>query len=482
MSTFAAKARQKSAASLTRSNSLPTSARQSVNPVLHLARIVSNQALLPLDLAGSAGLEAGSDNEVGATSEVRSETQTTTCSAHEFSRIPVHAPAPITIQPKLTVNTPGDRYEQEADDIAERVMRMSEPKLQRGCACGGGCAKCQTEQPAQEHQRLQAKPVGPIDSGQMAAPPLVHEVLASPGQPLDESTLAFMEPRFGHDFRQVRVHTDEKAQDSARAVNALAYTAGRHLVFGVGQYSPATPSGRGLLAHELAHAVQQGFASNLPPSVAGSSRNVSERRAEKAADVIYRKEDKNPPTGCRTVLTQRWGCDTACSRAGFVDHDTPLMDQHGEKGMSGIGCCNKWPPFVESFAITNLGLNGVASCKGAMYKKIFKVSHKIRGREKENEVRIACTDATTRDADHDLELSPAASRILFERDDFPKNSPVTICPDGALSSVCEPDPGKGQLNNPNNPKFPRQIDCIEKGCIPQDNEYDCSRTGWPPGS
>src|SRR5947209_12588994 len=75
-------------------------------------------------------------------------------------------------------------------------------------------------------------------------PSLVHDVLNSSGQPLDENIRAFMEPHFGHDFSQVRVHTDEKAVESAEAVNALAYTAGRNVVFGQGQYALDTTEGK----------------------------------------------------------------------------------------------------------------------------------------------------------------------------------------------------------------------------------------------
>ena len=89
-------------------------------------------------------------------------------------------------------------------------------------------------------------------------PPIVHEVLRSPGQPLDAATRAFMEPRFGHDFSRVRVHTDTKAAESARAVSALAYTVGRDVVFGAEQYAPGTSVGQRLMAHELTHVVQQG--------------------------------------------------------------------------------------------------------------------------------------------------------------------------------------------------------------------------------
>jgi hypothetical protein len=89
----------------------------------------------------------------------------------------------------------------------------------------------------------------------------VHEALRSPGQPLDAETRAFMEPRFGHDFSRVRVHTDSVAAASARAVNALAYTVERDIVFAQRQYEPTTTLGQRLIAHELTHVVQQGQAS-----------------------------------------------------------------------------------------------------------------------------------------------------------------------------------------------------------------------------
>jgi hypothetical protein len=88
-------------------------------------------------------------------------------------------------------------------------------------------------------------------------PAIVHEVIGSPGQPLDSRARAFMEPRFGHDFGRVRVHYDEKSAMSAQAVDASAYTVGHHVVFNAGRYRPATTDGLGLLAHELTHVVQQ---------------------------------------------------------------------------------------------------------------------------------------------------------------------------------------------------------------------------------
>lgn len=88
-------------------------------------------------------------------------------------------------------------------------------------------------------------------------PPEVQDALAGSSRPLDQSTRAFMETRFGHDFSRVRVHTDGYAAESAHSINALAYTVGSHIVFGAGQFAPDTAAGRRLLAHELTHVVQQ---------------------------------------------------------------------------------------------------------------------------------------------------------------------------------------------------------------------------------
>jgi hypothetical protein len=178
--------------------------------------------------------------------------------AHDFSRIPVSAKAPAGIQAKLMVNTPGDSYEQEADHIASQVMSTHGQNQSQACACGGGCSGCQAGQTGLERGSIQTMRAGSGASGQIAATPIVHEVLRSPGQSLDPATRAFMEPRFGHDFSHVRVHTDARAAESSQDIQANAYTLGRDVVFGAGQYRPGTAAGNRLLAHELAHTIQQG--------------------------------------------------------------------------------------------------------------------------------------------------------------------------------------------------------------------------------
>src|SRR5262249_49153407 len=95
------------------------------------------------------------------------------------------------------------------------------------------------------------------------APPIVHDVLRSPGRSLHQSELQFFERRFRSDLADVRIHADADAAESADAVGARAYTVGRHIVFNAGEYAPDSETGRPLLAHELAHATRHDAASAL---------------------------------------------------------------------------------------------------------------------------------------------------------------------------------------------------------------------------
>jgi hypothetical protein len=119
-------------------------------------------------------------------------------------------------------------------------------------------------------------------------PPIVHEVLRSPGQPLDANTRAFMEPRFGSDFSHVRVHTNEKAAASAKSVNAAAYTVGKEIVFGRDTFNPTTRQGLGVIGHELVHVIQQSH-STLPSKAAlrvDAVNSQAETEAEAAASQV----------------------------------------------------------------------------------------------------------------------------------------------------------------------------------------------------
>ena len=159
--------------------------------------------------------------------------------------------------------------------------------LQRACACGavpgtgGKCDDCNKKDKQAVVQR--ASNGGPQPSG---IPPVVNQALGSAGRPMDRSTQDFMGSRFGHDFSQVRIHDDSLAADSARAVNAKAYTVGQDVFFGSGQYLPGTQSGNSLLAHELAHTMQQSGVQHSKENVAfthDSQYDHLEREADSAA-------------------------------------------------------------------------------------------------------------------------------------------------------------------------------------------------------
>ena len=165
-----------------------------------------------------------------------------------------------------------------ADRIVEQVMRMSDPVLQHKCD------RCDEDKNDVLQTRESPGQV-PVTQEQDVNP-IVNEVLHSPGQPLDAATRAFMEPRFGHDFSRVRVHTDAKAAESARAVNARAFTMGNDVVFGTGQYLPIESAGRKLLAHELVHTIQQRSGGNFRLVINDSLKH--EYEANTAADhAIY---------------------------------------------------------------------------------------------------------------------------------------------------------------------------------------------------
>ena len=147
--------------------------------------------------------------------------------------------------------------------VKSRVRPQRHAVLRRACACGGhshGQGECEDCKRKNGSLRRSVE----CSTAVPEVPPLVYDVLRSPGQPLDREARAFMEPRFGHDFTGVRVHTGERADASARAIGARAYTVGHDIVFARGHYTPTSVLGRSLLAHELTHTVQmtevgQGF-------------------------------------------------------------------------------------------------------------------------------------------------------------------------------------------------------------------------------
>jgi flagellar motor protein MotB len=207
--------------------------------------------------------------------------------------MPVQGKTPLRIQPKLTIGKPEDALEQEADRVAEQVMRLPEPPARSHVPAG------RSDHPAASAKQVQTKSSHAGDSGGMAAPPIVHDVLRSPGRPLDTATRAFMEPRFGHDFGKVRVHADARAAEAASSINARAFTSNRSVVFGANQYAPQTESGRRLVAHELTHVVQQ-RAPTVQRKEAAEVREAPELEPEPGLDPPA--EDQGKECGFRLIV------------------------------------------------------------------------------------------------------------------------------------------------------------------------------------
>ncbi len=243
---------------------------------------------------------------------------------HDFSQVPVHSTAPPIIQTKLTIGQPGDRYEQEADRVAEAVMRMPERGAIAASAPPQGAIASSTassaiakatisgsinplsiqhvsrgseeklqqqrmeeeeNEPEEEEDTLQAKEF----TGQTRSVPVQWEdrfnARKGNGLSLPESVRTFMEPRFGYDFSQVRVHSDPQANRLASELNAKAFTQGKDIFFGSGYYQPHTKAGQQLLAHELTHVVQQAGTEAKPPGTQeGKSQSATPTIQPQIAD------------------------------------------------------------------------------------------------------------------------------------------------------------------------------------------------------
>ncbi|MCB0632231.1 MAG: DUF4157 domain-containing protein [Lewinella sp.] len=209
-------------------------------------------------------------------------------------------PSAFSIQTKLTVNRPGDKYEREADRIASQIMHKPEghfhpsgvafPGIQRSCSCGGSCPKCRAGREEQLSKTpLMRKFVHSGEGG--ASPALAGKLHASKhrGNPLPQAVNQSMSRAMGSDFSRVRVHTDTKAAQMNREVHAKAFTHGSDIYFNQGQYQPHTGEGKRLLAHELVHVVQQSG-------------------MQTGAEHIQRQSSQEPsflPTSCENIIATK---------------------------------------------------------------------------------------------------------------------------------------------------------------------------------
>lgn len=178
-------------------------------------------------------------------------------------------------QTGFRVSQPGEPAEIEADRLSQRVV-------------GGTDAET-----AQEHAQS-AEPAAEVEG--LTEDPAVR---LGPGQPMDASVRAGMEAHFGHDFSGVRIHSDPAAAESAQTMGARAYTLGRDVVFGAGEYAPAKKEGKQLLAHELAHVIQQGAARPSSPA----AKNVAGSASPGPAGKVIQRDPQKPQGSGAPVTT-----------------------------------------------------------------------------------------------------------------------------------------------------------------------------------
>jgi hypothetical protein len=255
---------------------------------------------------------------------------------YDINRVSVH---PQAASSRLSIGAPGDRYEQEAEQVAERVSRMPDPmtgakpetrqttpeinlhhgtsvkRVQRDLQSPYSIADgIDSTKPGQNPDQDQGTVQTQEQPGQ--TPQLTREfekqigALQGGGQPLTGPVRSSMESRFGHDFSRVQIHTEHPAAALAASINARAFTLGRDVVFGAGQYVPGSEAGQRLIAHELTHSIQQGQAPRLDPSKqevsAPGSGGETETKPSSLAPPSPVLGISAAPAVARTIQCVRW--------------------------------------------------------------------------------------------------------------------------------------------------------------------------------
>jgi hypothetical protein len=218
------------------------------------------------------------------------------------------------IQAKLKIGAANDKYEQEADRVADRVMRMPEGQL---TDAGSNLSKLSAAHSVQRlctacNEELDEEVTVQTKAAQGVTPQVTSNVasgiksLANSGQQLPGSSRHYFESRFRHDFSQVRIHADNKAAHLANSINARAFTLGRDVVFGAGQYQPHSREGQRLIAHELAHTIQQNSATRISRQPENKSQSTL---SSVPRGVIQREEQRT----CRAQVGTNNPSTVSCS-------------------------------------------------------------------------------------------------------------------------------------------------------------------------
>ena len=315
------------------------------------------------------------------------------------------------IQPKLKIGAANDKYEQEADRVADQVMRMPTPvqsssinssptsninHIQRKCA---GCAK--------EDELIQKKRSGTTPEVTSSINSNIQS-LQGGGKPLSKSEKSFFEPRFGADFSHVRLHTNSQAANTAQSINAKAFTHGSNVVFGAGEYSTGSEGGKKLLAHELTHVVQQ---AGSQTSLAGGGGEKSRDSRARAPNITYQAKHsiQKSPLNCdqEQILCFRrcwredppWPIDKGkkghylyCQSKCLAEYMACIGQKVAERAFASMAAANEWlvnhPEIVVgtivvvggvTFIVATGGLGGLVLAPAAASDRRLKHSIKLIG-------------------------------------------------------------------------------------------------------
>ncbi|TDH62164.1 DUF3626 domain-containing protein [Dankookia rubra] len=244
------------------------------------------------------------------------------------ARLPPVVARPPALPP-LPIGRADDPSERQADRLAEAALRQP---ARRSCAACGECADCRTA-------RLRRNRSDPPSPAPRLAPRVVHEVLRSPGRPLDPGLRGAMEQRFAHDFGRVRIHADAAAARSAQAVAANAYAVGERIVFGQGRFAPDTAAGRRLLAHELAHVVQQAGAGTpvVQRDVATGMEVVEPPSSGSILDRAFKAADEKRWEVAASLANQLSAFELRTFVQTLRDPELIAWLHHGALGAPGLG-------------------------------------------------------------------------------------------------------------------------------------------------
>jgi hypothetical protein len=263
------------------------------------------------------------------------------------------------LQPKLKVSQPNDVYEQEADRVAEQVMRISVPSNTVSYSASNEeehiarkCTACEIKEEEDEKMRISGKP---STTSNLEANDEINTIRSKSSSTIDTDTKDFMESRFAtYDFSNVRIHTDEMAARSAKSVNATAYTIGNDIMFDEGQYKPNTLEGRRLLAHELVHVIQQAKGLSASPL----QRQPSPGPApvdQNAQNIIDLAQDRSRPINERAVavvqaiITNYYPNEASkISRIIYRENERGLHITYEGRGASTTGILEVGRYFVEN--------------------------------------------------------------------------------------------------------------------------------------